>query len=127
MLEKLVYGTGGTGNDGWSAEREYERDLSRWVPDGAVDTCPLCNKTAFGVLWNRRHHCRMCGLVICAGCRHSWLGLDSDLFIAKTVSRSPATAVCRRVDGIASATIVVLIAFSPQLLVFFPRVHTHAC
>ena len=37
-----------------------------WMPDDRVSGCVLCGK-AFG--WTRRrHHCRLCGGVVCAGC-----------------------------------------------------------
>ena len=34
-----------------------------WMPDRAVTRCSICN-ASFNVL-NRRHHCRMCGAVVC--------------------------------------------------------------
>ena len=34
-----------------------------WMPDRAVTKCSICS-AAFNVL-NRRHHCRMCGAVVC--------------------------------------------------------------
>ncbi|TDL26367.1 hypothetical protein BD410DRAFT_518305 [Rickenella mellea] len=37
-----------------------------WVPDGRAESCMRCGK-AFG--WRRRrHHCRLCGRCVCAGC-----------------------------------------------------------
>lgn len=38
----------------------------RWVPDFESDTCQQCDR-AFGFL-TRRHHCRSCGSLLCAGC-----------------------------------------------------------
>jgi hypothetical protein len=37
-----------------------------WVPDTSSDKCNICEK-AFS-FWNRRHHCRMCGNLICNAC-----------------------------------------------------------
>eukprot|EP00494_Astrolonche_serrata_P025172 UN25433 len=37
-----------------------------WGEDGPVCTAPGC-KTAFG-MFNRRHHCRFCGALVCAEC-----------------------------------------------------------
>lgn len=37
-----------------------------WQPDAEVDKCPVC-KEEFGFLF-RKHHCRKCGRVVCAGC-----------------------------------------------------------
>lgn len=37
-----------------------------WIPDGKTDSCMRCGRT-FG--WRRRrHHCRLCGRCVCAGC-----------------------------------------------------------
>lgn len=37
-----------------------------WVPDQKTETCMRCN-SSFG--WRRRrHHCRLCGRVVCASC-----------------------------------------------------------
>lgn len=38
----------------------------RWVKDALVDACSLCSD-AFD-LFNRKHHCRGCGLVYCKAC-----------------------------------------------------------
>jgi hypothetical protein len=40
--------------------------LPPWQPDSEVSECPICGK-AFG-FWYRKHHCRKCGRVVCAGC-----------------------------------------------------------
>lgn len=37
-----------------------------WEPDHATNSCRRCDKH-FSLL-NRRHHCRRCGLVVCAAC-----------------------------------------------------------
>jgi hypothetical protein len=39
-----------------------------WVPDESVTACNVCRKE-FSLL-RRRHHCRMCGAVVCAKCSH---------------------------------------------------------
>ena len=46
--------------------RESENVLPRWQPDHEASRCPVC-QTDFG-FWNRRHHCRKCGRVVCAAC-----------------------------------------------------------
>lgn len=37
-----------------------------WVPDSRANRCMRCNE-AFAV-WRRRHHCRLCGDVVCWAC-----------------------------------------------------------
>ena len=41
-----------------------------WVPDSERSACMECNKK-FGCLSSRRHHCRMCGRVLCSACSAS--------------------------------------------------------
>lgn len=43
-----------------------EITLPRWQPDAEVTTCPICGTTF--TFWNRKHHCRKCGKVVCSGC-----------------------------------------------------------
>ncbi|POM71591.1 Myosin-like protein [Phytophthora palmivora] len=38
-----------------------------WVPDSERPECMECHKK-FGSLGSRRHHCRMCGRVLCSAC-----------------------------------------------------------
>jgi len=38
-----------------------------WVPDSIAKKCMHCNETQF-TTFNRRHHCRRCGSVVCGGC-----------------------------------------------------------
>lgn len=40
----------------------------QWVPDAKVAFCMVCKLEKFSVLFNRRHHCRRCGRVVCASC-----------------------------------------------------------
>jgi len=37
-----------------------------WVPDSRADRCACCSET-FGI-WRRKHHCRLCGQVVCWAC-----------------------------------------------------------
>ncbi|OWF55424.1 Zinc finger FYVE domain-containing protein 26 [Mizuhopecten yessoensis] len=39
----------------------------RWVQDNATDTCMVCHMEKFS-MFNRRHHCRRCGRLVCAQC-----------------------------------------------------------
>lgn len=47
-------------------QRPSDFRLPRWQPDTDVSQCPVCN-TSFS-FWYRKHHCRKCGRVVCAGC-----------------------------------------------------------
>jgi hypothetical protein len=37
-----------------------------WQPDSSAVSCPIC--TSAFTFFNRRHHCRRCGRVVCAAC-----------------------------------------------------------
>ncbi|UZJ52983.1 hypothetical protein CBS101457_002303 [Exobasidium rhododendri] len=37
-----------------------------WVPDSRADRCACCSEM-FGI-WRRKHHCRLCGQVVCWAC-----------------------------------------------------------
>lgn len=53
---------------GGSAADALEVDPPVWLPDSAADACmsPGCGK-AFSLV-TPRHHCRLCGHVVCSGC-----------------------------------------------------------
>eukprot|EP00656_Telonema_subtile_P016220 TRINITY_DN18555_c0_g1_i3.p1 TRINITY_DN18555_c0_g1~~TRINITY_DN18555_c0_g1_i3.p1 ORF type:complete len:705 (-),score=223.62 TRINITY_DN18555_c0_g1_i3:75-2189(-) len=38
-----------------------------WLQDHATNNCQMC-RTAFGRLRTRKHHCRMCGRIVCKQC-----------------------------------------------------------
>ena len=43
-----------------------EKSLVPWIADSEVKFCPICKKQ-FNVA-RRRHHCRLCGGIMCAKC-----------------------------------------------------------
>ncbi|KAG9306898.1 hypothetical protein G9A89_002567 [Geosiphon pyriformis] len=47
--------------------RVSEQAIVKWEDDSSVTNCPIC-KTSFGKITNRKHHCRLCGRVICEKC-----------------------------------------------------------
>ncbi|KAK9477707.1 hypothetical protein V1514DRAFT_106092 [Lipomyces japonicus] len=49
---------------------------NHWVTDESVQGCSSCQK-AF-TFWERRHHCRRCGLIFCAGHSSHVLRLDQN-------------------------------------------------
>lgn len=64
---------------------------SRWVDDAARPECAVCSRR-FHQLSRRRHHCRLCGEVICRDCS---VHKDADLpTIGPTVLR-----ICRQCDA----------------------------
>ncbi|GBG28186.1 Lateral signaling target protein 2-like [Hondaea fermentalgiana] len=53
-----------------AALREAERkrcSVAPWRPDAEAQECACCS-APFSFLLRRRHHCRCCGEVVCAGC-----------------------------------------------------------
>ncbi|KAF2360255.1 Rabenosyn Rab binding domain [Trinorchestia longiramus] len=47
--------------------KAQERELVPWVDDACVPLCPDCGR-AFNALARRRHHCRLCGAIMCHNC-----------------------------------------------------------
>ncbi|CAE6414626.1 unnamed protein product [Rhizoctonia solani] len=47
------------------AIRTAEQTITKWEDDKDVSACPIC-VTSFHPLTNRKHHCRLCGRVICS-------------------------------------------------------------
>ncbi|CAG8522589.1 16423_t:CDS:10 [Funneliformis mosseae] len=47
--------------------RASEQSIVKWEDDASVTNCPLCG-TSFGMITNRKHHCRLCGRVVCEKC-----------------------------------------------------------
>lgn len=45
--------------------RAAEQRITPWQEDSAVSKCPFCH-ASFHPLTNRKHHCRLCGQIICS-------------------------------------------------------------
>ncbi|KAJ1902649.1 carboxypeptidase Y-deficient [Coemansia sp. IMI 209127] len=45
--------------------QQAEQAVVVWEDDASVSNCPFCNRL-FGRFSSRRHHCRLCGRVVCA-------------------------------------------------------------
>ncbi|KAF9453251.1 FYVE-domain-containing protein [Macrolepiota fuliginosa MF-IS2] len=57
--------TGNLKGTGELDTRAMEQRITPWEEDSAVSKCPLC-LTSFHTLTNRKHHCRLCGRIICS-------------------------------------------------------------
>ncbi|KAK4142205.1 uncharacterized protein C8A04DRAFT_13388 [Dichotomopilus funicola] len=49
----------------WNQRKVIEQSVVTWEDDATVAKCPFC-KQEFGSWTFRRHHCRICGRVVCA-------------------------------------------------------------
>ncbi|KAH7340855.1 FYVE zinc finger-domain-containing protein [Rhizoctonia solani] len=47
------------------AIRTAEQSITKWEDDKDVSACPIC-VTSFHPLTNRKHHCRLCGRIVCS-------------------------------------------------------------
>ncbi|EIM90120.1 uncharacterized protein STEHIDRAFT_74653 [Stereum hirsutum FP-91666 SS1] len=45
--------------------RASEQSITPWEEDASVSQCPLC-AASFHPITNRKHHCRLCGRIVCA-------------------------------------------------------------
>ncbi|GAA6007546.1 hypothetical protein JCM11491_004202 [Sporobolomyces phaffii] len=57
-----------------------------WVPDSKAKKCLRCAQ-AFG-LWRRKHHCRLCGGVVCWACSTNYFIIPADLLSSSTSTPS---------------------------------------
>lgn len=55
--------------------RASEQSIVKWEDDASVSCCPLC-QSQFGKMINRRHHCRLCGRVVCEKCSSFKISLN---------------------------------------------------
>ncbi|XP_041827427.1 zinc finger FYVE domain-containing protein 26 isoform X2 [Melanotaenia boesemani] len=46
-----------------------------WVPDSQQDVCMVCRRERF-TMFNRRHHCRRCGRLVCQACSEQKMLVD---------------------------------------------------
>ncbi|KAK3101522.1 hypothetical protein FSP39_004200 [Pinctada imbricata] len=49
-----------------SKRRAFEKSVVQWAPDSSVKTCQFCKRNF--TLTRRRHHCRLCGDIMCDKC-----------------------------------------------------------
>jgi hypothetical protein len=46
---------------------DYEKQVVEWQADDSIGSCKECGKE-FSNFLQRKHHCRLCGLIMCANC-----------------------------------------------------------
>jgi len=94
------------GNQRFNSRKSWlcgEEDLlhtSKWVPDAVSKVCLLCLQDF--TLLKRRHHCRICGLVVCHSCSpysafipsvnaNSKVRICKNCFSSRTIKTEPPT------------------------------------
>ncbi|KAG0164421.1 carboxypeptidase Y-deficient [Apophysomyces sp. BC1034] len=78
--------------------RDGEQTVAKWEDDRAVKKCPFCSNMF--TLTNRKHHCRLCGRVVCGNTRCSkmiplYLDMSSDSFDEEPVGDTRACRDCQ--------------------------------
>ncbi|OBZ86973.1 Vacuolar segregation protein pep7, partial [Choanephora cucurbitarum] len=79
--------------------RDGEQSVIKWEDDRLAKACPLCQSPF--TLINRKHHCRLCGKVICGQTRCSkmiplFTDMSSDTFDDEPVGDTRACRDCQR-------------------------------
>ncbi|CAI2351232.1 unnamed protein product [Caenorhabditis sp. 36 PRJEB53466] len=74
--------------------KEFEREIVPWLDDAEAIFCPLC-AARFG-LTRRRHHCRLCGRVLCHSCS-KFLSYESAKMLTST--SNPFGDIFNKSDG----------------------------
>ncbi|KAK9470405.1 FYVE zinc finger-domain-containing protein [Dipodascopsis tothii] len=67
-----------------------ELRVSAWQPDQEAADCPICHRP-FTVFF-RRHHCRICGRVVCALCSPSSIPYPPGTYAVPPTQKAPAPA-----------------------------------
>ncbi|GAA6051438.1 hypothetical protein JCM3770_000520 [Rhodotorula araucariae] len=76
-----------TGETAYPVVEAYQAPV--WVPDVRAPRCQRCKK-GFGV-WRRKHHCRLCGGVVCWECSTRQFIIPSLLLSSSASSSSPGS------------------------------------
>ncbi|KAH8554952.1 FYVE zinc finger-domain-containing protein [Umbelopsis sp. PMI_123] len=79
--------------------RDAEQSVVAWDDDKSVLNCPHCNKPF--TITNRRHHCRLCGRIVCSNQTCSsmvplFLDMSSDSVDQPPVGETRACKDCKR-------------------------------
>ncbi|EJD02379.1 uncharacterized protein FOMMEDRAFT_168848 [Fomitiporia mediterranea MF3/22] len=65
LWKSVVESRAAAANGGKGDIRAAEQRITPWQDDADVPTCPHCS-ASFHPLTNRKHHCRLCGRIICS-------------------------------------------------------------
>ncbi|KAI8991335.1 FYVE zinc finger-domain-containing protein [Mycotypha africana] len=79
--------------------RDGEQSVIKWEDDASVRACPYCE--SIFTLINRKHHCRLCGKVVCGNIKCSkmiplFTDMSSDTFDDTPVGDTRACRDCQR-------------------------------
>ncbi|KAJ3187860.1 carboxypeptidase Y-deficient [Gaertneriomyces sp. JEL0708] len=106
-----------------SGRRAVEQAVVPWQEDHEVAACPLCAQT-FSTLLNRRHHCRLCGRVICGktSCNSSIaIHSEQEPGTAPTVPQIRVCLECKRIVTRRREAVQDL-ANVPRVIAMYPSV-----
>ncbi|KDO27465.1 hypothetical protein SPRG_07054 [Saprolegnia parasitica CBS 223.65] len=71
----------------------------RWVPNAASALCCLCYES-FGLFGKRRHHCRLCGQLVCSACSpHKSFLVGSTRHASRTCTDCASLLTCLAAQG----------------------------
>ena len=51
-----------------STKKAHYKSIVAWISDDDVSLCPSCARAFTLLFMNRKHHCRLCGAIMCAKC-----------------------------------------------------------
>ncbi|KAI8877053.1 hypothetical protein K501DRAFT_337674 [Backusella circina FSU 941] len=79
--------------------RDGEQSVTKWEDDKSVTKCPYC-ENLFTII-NRKHHCRLCGRVVCGNSRCSkmiplFLDMATEMFDDEPVGDTRSCRDCQR-------------------------------
>jgi len=85
---------------------QEESHAENWQQDNSVDFCPICT-IEFGILI-RKHHCRLCGNIICDDCSRWKFEVRVCLYCSRGASaRSPKNNNFQSIENVSTALCVL--------------------
>ena len=98
----------------WMESPKSRKYGVRWTPDEDAPGCQLCDRR--WTLFNRRHHCRKCGRLVCNAC--------SPMRQHVSASPNPKRVCVRCIESRAAAQLLLFVASSRDSA--SPRRQQHA-